>query len=560
MSGSTAVTLTANRTAAAAPSRRGVEAERDEQDVAADHCSAQAPSCVATASAPEPRRPEHAQAGAHARERVARLRQPAVHARRARRQAGAQQRGRDEHGAQHGERRQRVPHQRLLAAGEQPDGGEHHRAEDHQREHVQQRLGDERAEHGGQPLARAAEAARDDQRARRLAEPRGQRRRHQHADRRALHRVAPAAARASGSAARRIACQATARADHRGAHQRQPDQHPHGLRVARARGRSAAGRCAGARAARRRRRRRRRGRPAARRGDRSPRRPRGGGGSSERQAARGRARARRRPGSAPIRTAARCAARLGRGHRARVLVGGGDLLGDPRPGVALGAARRRRRRAARVRAGSSARSRSVSASAVASPRGTSRPSTPSRDDVAVAGDVGGDDRRAGGERLGQHHAERLAAERRRAQHVGVAPARRAAASSSTRPSAVTPARVDEQRRDLVGVGADDRQLGGHLARAAPRTRAAAPAGPCARRPGRRTRSAAARRARARRGAGDAARRQLDAVGDDPVVAAVEAPAGPRRRLGDRDPHGQAVELAAGAQQRRRSGAAAPPRE
>ena len=39
-------------------------------------------------------------------------------------------------------------------------------------------------------------------------------------------------------------------------------------------------------------------------------------------------------------------------------------------------------------------------------------------DVAVAGDVRGDDGRAGSERLGEDHAEALAMQRRRAQHLG----------------------------------------------------------------------------------------------------------------------------------------------
>ena len=44
------------------------------------------------------------------------------------------------------------------------------------------------------------------------------------------------------------------------------------------------------------------------------------------------------------------------------------------------------------------------------------------------------------------------------------------------------------------------------------------------------------------------RQHLDAVGDHAVVAAVEAPAGPGRGLGDGDPHAQAVEQAPGAEQ------------
>ena len=187
-----------------------------------------------------------------------------------------------------------------------------------------------------------------------------------------------------------------------------------------------------------------------------------------------------------------------RAPRSRVLVGVDDL-----------ARRRAARRSARpcggvrrparaCRAGSSARSRSASASAVASPRGTSSPSTPSRDDVAVAGDVGGDDRRARREGLGEHHAERLAAQRRgaRARRPRASAARfvrrRTRARARSRPRASI-----EQRATPRRPSADDHELGGDAARAAPRRRAAGRAGPCARRPGRRRRSAAARRARAR---------------------------------------------------------------
>ena len=45
-------------------------------------------------------------------------------------------------------------------------------------------------------------------------------------------------------------------------------------------------------------------------------------------------------------------------------------------------------------------------------------------------------------------------------------------------------------------------------------------------------------------------REVDAVGDDLVLAAEPAPAGPARRLGDGDPGVKLVELAAGADQRR----------
>ncbi len=78
-------------------------------------------------------------------------------------------------------------------------------------------------------------------------------------------------------------------------------------------------------------------------------------------------------------------------------------------------------------------------------------------DVSVAGDVGGDDRRAGGERLRQHHPEALAAERRRAQHVGAlqhAALLVVVDAAEHRDVAI----VEQQRLDLLAVGADDRQL------------------------------------------------------------------------------------------------------
>ena len=81
------------------------------------------------------------------------------------------------------------------------------------------------------------------------------------------------------------------------------------------------------------------------------------------------------------------------------------------------------------RAGSSASARSASPSSTASPGRHEHAVQAVADDVAVAGDVGGHDRGARGERLGQHHAEALAAERRRAEQVGLA---RAGATSRPR--------------------------------------------------------------------------------------------------------------------------------
>ncbi len=78
-------------------------------------------------------------------------------------------------------------------------------------------------------------------------------------------------------------------------------------------------------------------------------------------------------------------------------------------------------------------------------------------DVAVAGDLGGDDRRACSERLRQHHAEALAAERRRAEHVGgLQHAPLLVVVDATEHGDV--AVVEQQRRDFLAVRADDRQL------------------------------------------------------------------------------------------------------
>ena len=115
-------------------------------------------------------------------------------------------------------------------------------------------------------------------------------------------------------------------------------------------------------------------------------------------------------------------------------------------------------------------------------------------------------------------------------------------SSATLPSAWTPRRR-AARRDSVGLAPTiSARPGG--ARAAPRRRAAGPAGPCARPPGRRRRAAAG--PPEARGLRADPPRDVDAVGDHAVAAAVEAPPGPGRRLGHRDPHAQAVQPPAGA--------------
>jgi hypothetical protein len=106
-------------------------------------------------------------------------------------------------------------------------------------------------------------------------------------------------------------------------------------------------------------------------------------------------------------------------QRERRLVDLGDLPGHPWPGEALGPLARRRRHAS---------------AAVAIQRQRAKPLTQGdgiahrhelavdavADDVAIAGDVRGDNRRRGRERLRQDHPEALAAEGGGHEHVGAA--------------------------------------------------------------------------------------------------------------------------------------------
>ena len=170
------------------------------------------------------------------------------------------------------------------------------------------------------------------------------------------------------------------------------------------------------------------------------------------------------------------------------------------------------------------------------------------DHAAVARDVRGDDRRPGGEGLGQHHPERLAAERRRAQHVR-ARQRGALLLVVDAPERAHAARVGQQRGQRVRVDADHRQprgdvLAQRLEGAQQHRQALALDGLADERDLQRVaRAAPPRRGRPAGG-------QRDAVGHDPVLAAEEAPPGPLRGLGHRDPHAQAVHVAARAPQPR----------
>ena len=357
-------------------------------------------------------------------------------------------------------------------------------------------------EHDGQVLARSPGPPRDDQRARRLAEAGRQRRGHQHADERALQRRRTASPARSGSAARRIACQENARSDHRRAHQRRGRAAPRSGWSAAARRRCCASpiRCSAEQrehdAAERDRREPDRGAATRTRAG-APCRPAASGSRLGRL--RARARGLRSAGGTPDPHGGALHGARGCGHGDRVLVGA------PAPRRRR-AARRSARALARPRPGPSARgaraprqrSRSASASALRRRRRDEHAVDAVAHHVAVAGDVRGDDRRAGGERLGQHHAEALAAERRRAQHVGGLELRGACSRRRPCPSIAHVARVEHQRRDLLGRRRRSPSARSGCARAAPRRRAAAPAGPCARPPGRRTRSAGGRPAAASR--------------------------------------------------------------
>ena len=225
----------------------------------------------------------------------------------------------------------------------------------------------------------------------------------------------------------------------------------------------------------------------------------------------------------------------------RVLVGAHDLAGDVAPGVArrrprggggeLGAAGRVQREVAQ-RLGQRGRVAARHEHAVRSVR----------HDVAIAGDVGGDDRGAGRERLRQDHAEALAAERRGAQDVGVGEHRELlrVAALAVRDDV---ARVEHERREARVVDADDVQRRRHVL--AQRLEGAQQDGQALALDGladegdpqrvlRRGVVRCARRPRQRR-------RHVDPVGDDPVRPAEEAPPGPRGGLRDGDPHVQAVQ-------------------
>ena len=213
--GSTAVTLTANRTAAApASAGLGVEAEGHQQKPAGQPLKRPGAELGdgghggRGAGRRNTRRPSRRRSSERRSADQQRLQPP-----RARHRRGRDQHRREQHRQQHRERGERdsssrprrggratLTLDRLIAAPRMASASrfrsvwetivpEHHR----------------------QRLARPPEPPRDDQRARGLAQAGGQRRGHQHADEGPLHRVAAFGRAARSARRRRIECQASAR-------------------------------------------------------------------------------------------------------------------------------------------------------------------------------------------------------------------------------------------------------------------------------------------------------------------------------------------------------------
>ena len=115
----------------------------------------------------------------------------------------------------------------------------------------------------------------------------------------------------------------------------------------------------------------------------------------------------------------------------RALVDGGHLVRDPRPRVPLRAAASRFAHLLQA-LGLEVHPLQLLGQALRVPGRDEEAVDAVADDVAVAGDRGGDHRGARGKGLGQDHAEALAGERGRAEQVGVVQLRQSS-SRETRP-------------------------------------------------------------------------------------------------------------------------------
>jgi hypothetical protein len=230
-------------------------------------------------------------------------------------------------------------------------------------------------------------------------------------------------------------------------------------------------------------------------------------------------------------------------HRRGVAVGREDLGRHRRPRVALGVgARGARHRGARGGVDGEVAQRLGQRRGVTARDEHAVDSVPH--DVAVAGDVRRYDRRAGGEAFRQHHAEALAAERGRDEQVGRGERRMLLLVGDLAEHRDALAALEQQRVDLLAVGADDDQLDGKVL-AQRLERAQQHRQPFAF-DGLADEDQPQRRVGSARSLGQL-RRHLDPVGHDAVLAAEEAPARPGRRFGDRDAYVQVVELALGAE-------------
>ena len=189
VAGSTAVMLTANRTAAAAPTRPGGRGR------------ARSAACSRTATAAPTRRaaPVAIAPSCGCRNTRSPARTRVIARRTCGEQRAASPTGRpppwlEQH---RGEQHQPASTTGAIAAISsafwwplnRSTRREHHGAEDDQRDDVHQCLGDDRSEHDRQVSRGRPGPPRDDQRARGLTEAGGQRRGHQHADEGPLHRV-----------------------------------------------------------------------------------------------------------------------------------------------------------------------------------------------------------------------------------------------------------------------------------------------------------------------------------------------------------------------------------
>ena len=206
-----------------------------------------------------------------------------------------------------------------------------------------------------------------------------------------------------------------------------------------------------------------------------------------------------RPGSALRRPSATAAARkraARRRRRDRVLVGLEHRVGHQRPREACA------RRAAAADIASRARASPASSSIACGERAgvTAREEhavDAVADDVAVAGDVGRDDRRATAN-ASVRIMPKLSPPSDGATSRSAPPSTAVLRASSTLPERAAPRAGRASSPQLLGVDADDVEGRRGRARAAPRTPAGRPAAPCARPPARRTRAAAGAPRSARR--------------------------------------------------------------